>query len=102
MVANRKKPRRTRARRKAPPVERRVQFVERPDGVYWQEPDGGKEYGPFATLSEAEVDALSSEITDFEPAETIQEAESEIGIADWVDPDTGAPAEESVPHIEDH
>ena len=77
-------------------------FIERPDGVYWQERDGGKEYGPFASLAEAETEALSSSITDFEPVESVEEAEAEIGIADWVDPDTGAPAEESVPHIEDH
>jgi hypothetical protein len=37
-----------------------------------------------------------------EPGETVQEAESEIGIADWVDPETGEPAEEGVPRIEDH
>ena len=83
-------------------MEGRTQFIERPDGFYWQEAKGGKEYGPFATLVEAEADALSNEITDFEPAETVEEAEAEIGIADWVDPETGDPAEESVPRIEDH
>ena len=36
-----------------------------------------------------------------EPGETVQEAEAEIGIADWIDPETGAPAEEERPHIED-
>jgi hypothetical protein len=39
---------------------------------------------------------------DVEPGETLAEAEAEIGIADWIDQETGAPAEESVPHIEDH
>ena len=39
---------------------------------------------------------------DYEPGETLEEAESEIGVADWIDPDTGEPAEESVPRIEDH
>ena len=34
--------------------------------------------------------------------EPLQEAESEIGIAEWIDPDTGGPAEDSVPRIEDH
>jgi hypothetical protein len=32
----------------------------------------------------------------------LHEAENEIGIADWIDPDTGEPAEESIPHIEDN
>ena len=40
--------------------------------------------------------------SDLEPGESLAEAESEVGIADWIDPDTGQPAEESVPRIEDH
>lgn len=89
--------------RKAPsPDDGRVNFIERPDGVYWQSRDGGKEYGPFKTLAEAQADAEAFEVSEFEPGESVAEAESEIGIADWVDPETGAPAEESVPHIEDH
>ena len=43
---------------------------------------------------------------DVEPADleegTLQEAESELGISSWIDPDTGGPAEDNVPHIEDH
>jgi hypothetical protein len=89
--------------RKAPRLEEnRASFIERPDGVYWQSRDGGKEYGPFTTLAEAEADAMSFEITDYGPGETVEEAEAEIGIAEWLDPETGAPAEESVPRIEDH
>jgi len=91
-----------RARRRASADETGVQFIERPNGVYWRASDGGKEYGPYATLGEAEADALSAEVTDFEPAESVEEAEAEIGIAEWIDPDTGAPAEESVPRLEDH
>ena len=80
----------------------RVNFIERPDGVYWQSRAGGKEYGPFRTLAEAQADAEAFEVSEFEPGESVAEAEAEIGIADWVDPETGAPAEESVPRIEDH
>ena len=32
----------------------------------------------------------------------LQETESELGINEWIDPDTGGPAEDSVPRIEDH
>ncbi len=85
-----------------PREERDPVFIERPDGFYWQSPDGGREYGPFATLAEAEADAEAFDESPIVPGETIQEAEAEIGIADWVDPETGAPAEESVPRIEDH
>lgn len=75
-------------------------IIERPDGFYWQA--GNDEQGPFATRAEAEADMLSGGAGDFEPADTVQEAESEAGIADWIDPDTGGPAEDSVPRIEDH
>jgi hypothetical protein len=33
--------------------------------------------------------------------EMVREAEDAIGIADWIDPETGAPAEEQVPRIDD-
>ena len=54
---------------------------------------------------EADADLLAGGAADgeFDPeAETLQEAESELGISDWIDPDTGGPAEDNVPHIEDH
>lgn len=86
----------------APPEEGRVRFIERPDGVYWQAEAGGPEYGPFDTITKAAANAEGREDTGYEPGESVAEAESEIGIAEWIDPDTGAPAEESVPRIEDH
>ena len=44
----------------------------------------------------------ASEDTGYEPGASVEEAEAEIGIADWIDEETGAPAEGSVPRIEDH
>ena len=79
-----------------------TRIIERPDGFYWQPRKGnGREYGPFATLLEAVQDMQASDGGAPEPGETVQEAEAEIGIADWIDPETGAPAEEERPHIED-
>ena len=85
----------------APPLTGRV--LERPDGYYW-EVKKGKAYGPFATLAEAEEARLAGGINadDAEAGEGLQEAESEIGMSEWIDPDTGGPAEDSVPRIEDH
>jgi hypothetical protein len=85
----------------APPVDGRV--IKRPDGYYW-EAKGRDARGPFATRAEAEADLLAggSEQGDFEADEPLHEAESELGISDWIDPDTGGPAEDNVPHIEDH
>ena len=83
------------------PVQGRV--IERPDGFYWQAKKD-EPHGPFATLAEAEADMLSGGGADeeVEPAEGLQEAESELGINEWIDPDTGGPAEDNVPRIEDH
>lgn len=68
-------------------------IVERPDGYYWVAPVGKEEYGPFETPELARLDRDMSGDDAPEPGETLQEAESEIGIADWVDPETGEPAE---------
>lgn|SRR5690348_194857 len=85
----------------AAPVQGRV--IERPDGFYW-EAKKGEPHGPFPTLAEAEADMLSDGAGDeeVEPVEGLQEAESELGINEWIDPDTGGPAEDNVPRIEDH
>ena len=80
----------------------RTRVIERPDGFYWQARASGEEYGPFATLVEAVDDMLASDEGNYEPGESLTEAESEIGIAEWIDPETGEPAQESVPRIEDH
>jgi len=77
-------------------------LIERPNGFYWQSKDGKGEFGPFATLLEAVQHMQASDDAALEPGETVEQAEAEIGIADWVDPETGAPAEEGVPRIEDH
>ena len=80
----------------------RARIVERPDGFYWQARDSGKESGPFPTLIEAVEDMQYNADSDYEPGESLEQAEAEIGIADWVDPDTGELAEELKPRIEDH
>ena len=80
----------------------RARVIERPDGFYWQSKDGGKESGPFETMLEAVEDMQYNADSDFEPGESVAQAEDEIGIAEWVDPDTGELAEELTPRIEDH
>ncbi len=86
----------------AKPEEDRARIIERPDGFYWRAEDRGAEYGPFPTLAEAVTDMQSSDESAYEPGETLAEAEDEIGISGWIDPDTGEPAEESIPRTEDH
>lgn len=79
-----------------------VRLLERPDGYYWQSLDGERERGPFRTRLEAEADLQVSDEDSLEVGESLLEAESEIGIADWVDPETGEPAEEEVARVEEH
>lgn len=85
-----------------PPDYDRTRIIERPDGFYWLDKAAEREYGPFATLLEAVEDMeFSADALDSE-GESIEEAEQEIGVSGWIDPDTGEPAEESVPRIEEH
>jgi hypothetical protein len=86
-----------------PPDYDRTRIIERPDGFYWQSKDGGREYGPFATLLEAVQDMqYETDESSYEPGETLREAEAELGISDWIDPETGEPGEEEAPRTEDH
>jgi len=81
-----------------------IRVVERPDGCYWCDEETGAEFGPFRTVAEALADANASEDADLAlaPGSALHEVEEEIGLSDWIDPDTGAPAEGYAPHIEDH
>ena len=76
--------------------------IQRPDGYYWVAVNGTQEFGPFKTLELSLADMqLASEETS-EPGETLQEAEDELGLADWIDPDTGELAEgQSTPRLHD-
>jgi hypothetical protein len=78
--------------------------IERPDGFYWESKHAGELHGPFETVAEAEADMLADGAAEggLDPGETLQEAESEIGISEWIDPDTGVPAEDHIPRLEDH
>ena len=77
------------------------ELLHRPDGYYWLAADSGKESGPFATMEEALAEMADAD-EEAEPGESLEEAEGEIGIADWIDPDTGEPAEGlSAPRLHD-
>ena len=78
-----------------------ARLIERPDGFYWLDKLTEKIYGPFSTRLSAMEDMQYQEDSDFEEGETLEEAESEIGMADWIDPDTGEPAEGSTLHLND-
>lgn len=80
----------------------REPIVERPDGFYWQDTADGKLYGPFPSRDAALQDLLNEDTEgEFEEGETLEDAEAEIGISNWIDPDTGLPAEEITPRLSD-
>ena len=80
-----------------------TRIIERPDGFYWRSDTTGEEHGPFPTLAEAVEDmGFDAESTDYEPDETLGEAEAEIGVSGWIDPDTGDLGESWTPRLEDH
>jgi hypothetical protein len=83
-----------------PPEESHV--VERADGFYWVSAGTGAEYGPFATRAEAVADMEYDAESEEAPAETVEEAEAEAGLSNWVDPDTGDLGESWTPRLEDH
>lgn len=85
-------------------LNEQVKIIERKDGYYWRDEETGAELGPFPTAAAALADARAlDDESDSEPSgESLREAEDELGISDWIDPDTGEPAEGYSPHLEDH
>ena len=78
-----------------PPEFDHTRVIERPDGFYWLDSETGEEYGPFPSLLDAVQDMEYNAESDYEPGETLEQAEEEIGISDWIDPETGIPGEET-------
>ena len=76
-----------------PPDYDQMRVIERPDGFYWQDMLTEKMYGPFPTRVEAVQDMESQNDSGFEEGESLEDAEDEIGISTWIDPETGEPAE---------
>ena len=84
-----------------PPDYDEARVIERPDGFYWQEKLADKLYGPFPSLQDAAQDMQYRDDSNYEESESLQEAEAEIGMADWIDPETGEPAEGVPTHLND-
>ncbi|MGE5465854.1 MAG: hypothetical protein ACM3Y9_00345 [Ignavibacteria bacterium] len=76
-----------------------VDLIERPDGFYWQPKGEARQYGPFASFAEALADIDSRAAPS---PESVAEAESELGVSDWIDDETGEPAEDNARRLEQH
>jgi hypothetical protein len=77
-----------------PSEDDQARIVEHPDGFYWQDTDSGQEFGPFATRAGAVQDMEGPGGDSIEEVESLEDAEDEIGISSWIDPETGEPAED--------
>lgn len=78
-------------------------LVRHPDGWYWLAASGRQEFGPYASAAEAAAAMVAvGEDDAVEPGETLAEAEQELGLADWLDPDTGELAEATHARLEEH
>ena len=88
-----------------PPDHDPARVIERPNGFYWQDELTDKFFGPFPTLLAAVQDMQdqrdSDSDNDFEEGESLEDAEAEIGMAGWIDPETGEPAEGSSTRLND-
>lgn len=86
-----------------PPDDDQARVTERPDGFYWQDSLTGKFFGPFPTLLEAAQNMQDQSDSDngYEEGESLEDAEAEIGIANWIDPETGEPSEDSSTRLND-
>ena len=85
----------------AGPVQLASPVIQHPDGWYWLAEDGHQQFGPFETyeLACADRDAWDEDAP--APGATLLEAEEELGISSWIDPETGEPAEGlSPPHLD--
>ena len=60
-----------------------VSVFERPDGFYWRDAETGKDYGPFVTLEAVEADIEYDPDSNYEPGETLAEAEEDYSDIDY-------------------
>lgn len=83
-----------------PPPLAESTIVERPDGYYWQSEDGRQDFGPFESYEQALADRDAASEEALAPTSTLHESEEAIGMSNWIDPETGEPAEgESPPRL---
>jgi len=91
------------------PAAHQPSIVEGEDGFYWRDSETDTLVGPFATHASAVADRDSPGPADDGPddiaaladSDAVHEVEAEIGIEDFIDPDTGEPTHGYEPHVRD-
>lgn len=91
------------------PVIHQSSIVEDTEGFFWRDSETDALVGPFRTRAEAIADRdspgpLEDGVDDLAAAtdvDAVHEVEAEIGIDDFIDPDTGEPTHGYEPHLRD-
>ncbi len=84
-------------------------IVEGEDGFFWRDSETDALVGPFPTRAAAVADRDSpgpagddpDDLAALADVDAVHEAEAEIGIEDFIDPDTGEPTHGYEPHVRD-
>ena len=75
--------------------------MARPDGFHWIAPTGARS-SALRNARQAEAARDASDDNAAAPTDALQAAENEFGVADWIDPATGEPAEGACPpHLDE-
>jgi len=79
-----------------------ARIIERPDGFYWQSTETGEESGPFKTMGDAVEDMEVNADSEFDVPDTLEEAEADLGLDGYIDPETGELEDPSLPRLGEH
>ncbi len=79
-----------------------ARIIERPDGFYWQSMETDEESGPFRTLTDAVEDLEYNVDVEFDAPDTLEEAEADLGVEGYIDPETGELEDPSLPRLDEH
>jgi len=91
-----------RAKPETMPEFENARIFERPDGFYWRSTDTGEESGPFKTLSDAVEDLEFNADSEVDIPDTLEEAEADLGVEGYIDPETGELEDPSLPRLGEH
>ena len=75
--------------------------VEPPDRDYSLATDNQQGGGPFESHELAQADCNAVGVEALAPGEASQETVHEIGVDDWIDAETGSPADDEPPHFQE-
>jgi len=87
-------------------VEHRDSIIEQDGAFYWLDSENETLIGPFRTRRAAVADRdspgpIDEDLSGAPDLDAVLEAEAEIGIEDFIDPDTGEPTHGYEPHVRD-